>query len=153
MKRMTHLPQFVLGIAWYLGIPMAFAAQQNQVPLLGWLLYIAAVFWTVTFDTMYAMIDRPDDLKIGVKSTAILFAQYDRCWIGLFQTAMVFLLAYVGYLANLNVSYFFGLFVAALTLLYQQYLIWDRAPNKCFQAFINNKWFGAIIFLSIVFGQ
>lgn len=152
MKRYTHLPQFVLGIAWYLGIPMAFAAILNTIPPITWLIYLAAIFWTVAYDTMYAMADREDDLKIGVKSTAILFASKDLFIIGVLQIIVLSLLALVGALQNLNIDYYACLFAGSCLLAYQQYLIKDRQPQACITAFLNNNWFGALIFIGICLG-
>jgi len=149
MKRYTHLPQVVLGMAFGWAVPMAFAAQTGAVPKVAWLLYVTTVLWAVAYDTMYAMVDRDDDLKIGVKSTAILFGDADRLIIGLLQAMMLVALVLVGDLAELGTLYSVGLAVAALLAIYQQYLIRDRAPAACFAAFLNNNWLGAAVFVGL----
>ncbi|ARN73916.1 4-hydroxybenzoate octaprenyltransferase [Oceanicoccus sagamiensis] len=146
MKRYTQLPQVVLGAAFSWGIPMAFAAQQNALPKELWLLYFAVVIWTVAYDTFYAMVDRDDDIQIGVKSTAILFGQYDRLITGLLQVIVLVLLVEVGRAFGLGQWYFLSLIVTALLFVYQQYLIRHRDRDNCFKAFLNNHWAGAIIF-------
>ncbi len=146
MKRFTHLPQLVLGIAFAWSIPMAFAAQTNSVPLVAWLLFIATICWTVAYDTMYAMVDREDDLKAGVKSTAILFAEHDKLIIGILQAATLLLLFTVGIYLGLSNLYYIGLLVAAGCAVYQQLLIKQRNKKKCFVAFLNNNWFGLAVF-------
>lgn len=150
MKRYTHLPQFYLGVAFGWSIPMAFAAQTNSIPTLAWLLFAANVFWAVAYDTAYAMVDRDDDIKIGVKSTAILFGRYDRFMIGLSHTLCLVLLVLVGQLMKLDMIYYASLVVAAGIAGYQQLLISKRDKKKCFQAFLNNNWFGLVVFLGFV---
>lgn len=149
MKRYTHLPQVVLGAAFSWGIPMAFAAQQNALPKELWLLYVAVLLWTVAYDTFYAMVDRDDDIQIGVKSTAILFGQYDRLITGLLQIIVIALLVEVGRAFGLAYWYFLSLIVTALLFVYQQYLIRHRDRDNCFKAFLNNHWAGGIIFCGI----
>ena len=150
MKRFHHLPQLHLGAAFSWAIPMAFTAITNQLPpLSAWLLFCANLLWTVAYDTMYAMVDRDDDLKIGVKSTAILFRQQDRLIIGLLQLATLSLLAVVGHLEQLTIWYYAGLGFAAMLFIYQQTLIRQRIPSLCFKAFLNNHWVGLVIFLGI----
>jgi len=149
MKRYTHLPQFYLGATFGWAIPMAFAAQTGSVPAVAWVLFFANVFWAVAYDTAYAMIDRDDDLKIGLKSTAILFGQYDRLMIGLSHAAALLLLLWAGELAGLGWWFRAGLMVAAGLAIYQQYLIRDRDKSKCFRAFLDNNRFGLIIFFGI----
>jgi 4-hydroxybenzoate polyprenyltransferase len=149
-KRYTHLPQIVLGIAFAWAVPMAFAAQTGTVPRIGWLLFLAPVFWATAYDTMYAMVDREDDLKIGVKSTAILFGDLDRVIIGAMQVALMVDLLLVGRQAELGWYYWLGLMVAGGTAMYQQWLIRDREPARCFQAFLNNNWTGAAVFAGLV---
>jgi 4-hydroxybenzoate polyprenyltransferase len=151
-KRYTHLAQVHLGAAFGWAVPMAFAAQTNSLPLTAWLLFITTVLWATAYDTMYGMVDRADDLRIGVKSTAILFGNYDKLIIALIQLALLLLLLGVGIQLCLNIYYFFALSAALGLALYQQYLIKDREPEKCFQAFLNNNWFGAIIFIGILAG-
>lgn len=149
LKRYTHLPQFYLGAAFGWGVPMAFAAQTGAVPPLAWLLFAANVFWSVAYDTEYAMVDRDDDLRIGVKSTAILFGSLDRLMVGVAHAATLGLLALVGILADLGIPYYVGLAAAAGTAAYQQRLIAERARAGCFRAFLNNNWFGAAVFAGL----
>jgi len=148
-KRYTYLPQVHLGLAFGWAVPMAFAAQTGSVPKVGWLLLIANLLWSVAYDTMYAMVDREDDLRIGVKSTAILFAEADRLIIGMIQGLMLITLLVVGKEAGLGWAYHMGLAVAGGLVVYQQTLIRNRDRNGCFKAFINNGWFGGVIFLGI----
>ena len=149
-KRVTHLPQFYLGAAFSWAIPMAFSAQTGGLPHLAWWLVAANLCWVVAYDSMYAMVDRPDDRRIGVKSTAILFGRHDRLIIALFQAATLALLAWAGGLAGRGVYYYGGLAAAAGFALYQQWLIRDRDPALCFRAFLNNAWFGAAVFAGLV---
>jgi 4-hydroxybenzoate polyprenyltransferase len=150
MKRYTHMPQLVLGIAFSWGIPMAFAAQMNALPTGCWLLFIGNVLWTVVYDTKYAMVDREDDLKIGVKSTAILFGDADRLIIGCLQ--VMCLLAYYlgGQKFGLGLYFNLGLVVAALLFGYHQYLIRNQDRDACFRAFKHNNWVGLAIFTGVV---
>jgi 4-hydroxybenzoate polyprenyltransferase len=151
-KRFTHWPQGVIGLAFSWGIPMAFAAQTNQVPAIAWLLFITASLWPLGYDTMYAMVDRHDDQKIGVKSTALLLGKNDRLFVAVLQFSFIVLLAYLGYWFKLNSFFYVGLSFASGLLLYQQYLIKDREPKRCFKAFFNNTWVGAFIFLAFFLG-
>ena len=150
MKRYTHLPQVVLGMAFGWAVPMAFAAETGTVPPLAWLLFIATVLWATAYDTMYAMVDRPDDLRIGVKSTAILFGEADRHLIALIQGLFFVVMIMIGHQLELGVYYNAGLVIAMLLAVYQIKLIWRRDPPECFKAFLNNNWFGAAIFAGIV---
>ena len=150
MKRYTHMPQIVLGMAFGWSVPMAFAAQTNEVPKIAWLIYVVTVLWAVIYDTMYAMADRFDDLKIGVKSTAILFGEADRVIIGILQAMMLFALYLVGEQAGLGNEYFLSLVTAAILMGYHQYLIRFRQPSQCISAFLNNNWLGAAIFTGVV---
>jgi 4-hydroxybenzoate polyprenyltransferase len=150
VKRFTHLPQLYLGLAFGWGIPMAFAAETGAVPQVAWLLLIVNVLWATVYDTMYAMADRPDDLKIGVKSTAILFGDLDRLVVALLQILVLVGLALVGLRLELAPVYYCGLGAAACFGLYEQWLIKDREPRRCFQAFLNNNWFGAAVFAGII---
>lgn len=151
-KRFTHWPQAFLGLAFAWGIPMAFAAQLNQVPLLAWWLFATTGVWIIVYDTFYAMTDRADDLKIGVKSTAVLFGQYDRLILGSMQIMVLVSLALIGWHCQLN-RFFYSFWFGALLLAgYQQYLIRHREPQACFRAFLNNHWFGCLIFLGIWLG-
>ncbi|MGH8370715.1 MAG: 4-hydroxybenzoate octaprenyltransferase [Gammaproteobacteria bacterium] len=150
MKRYTYLPQPYLGLAFGWGIPMAYAAATGSVPTVAWLIFIANIIWTTVYDTMYAMVDRPDDLKIGVKSTAILFGELDRLIVGLLQILLLLTLLLVGHRLQLRGAYYAGLAFAAGFAVYQQYLIRRRDPQRCFQAFLNNNWFGAAVFAGIL---
>jgi 4-hydroxybenzoate polyprenyltransferase len=149
-KRYTYLPQFHLGLAFGWGIPMAFAAQNNEVPDVAWLLLIANVLWSVSYDTMYAMVDREDDLRIGVKSTAILFADMDRMIIGCIQFLMLICMLFIGQKLELGLYYYASLGVAAGLFAYQQYLIRERDRAGCFTAFLNNNWAGMVIFIGLL---
>lgn len=150
MKRFTQLPQLYLGIAFGWGIPMAFAAVTGHVPPVAWLLLIINILWATAYDTMYAMADRPDDVKIGVKSTAILFGEMDRVIVGMLQVTVLIGLALAGLRLHLAPVYYWSLGAAACFSLYQQWLIRDRDPQRCFQAFMNNNWFGAAVFAGIL---
>ena len=150
MKRFVHFPQLFLGFAFSWGIPMAFAAQTGMVPALAWWLLAANLFWVLVYDTMYAMADRKDDLSIGVKSTAILFGRYDRLMVAVGQVITLLLLLVVGWFEHLNMYYHGSLLVAAALFSYQQWLIRRRHAAGCFQAFLNNAWVGAAIFLGLV---
>ncbi len=145
-KRYTHLPQVYLGAAFGWAVPMAFAAQTGGVPKVGWLLFVATILWATAYDTMYAMVDRDDDVKIGVKSTAILFGESDRLIIAMIQVMLLLALVLAGQVATLGGYYYFGLLLAAVLAVYQQYLIREREPKACFKAFLNNNWFGAAVF-------
>ena len=148
-KRYTHLPQVVLGAAFSMAIPMAFTALTGEVTRVAWLLFIANLLWTTAYDTMYAMVDREDDLKIGVKSTAILFGDVDVIIIGIIQ-AMVFLALFLaGALVPMGAFYYMGVTVAIGLALYQQELIKERDRDRCFEAFLNNNWLGMVIFIGI----
>ena len=149
-KRFTHLAQFYLGIVFSWGIPMAFAAQQDALPVIAWALLLANLLWTVAYDTMYAMSDRPDDQKVGIKSTAILIGHYDLIFNAGFQIAALAGLLFIGRALELNLWFYAGLLVATGTVIYQNRLCKDRDRDLCFKAFLNNTWFGAAIFLGIV---
>ncbi len=151
MKRYHSLPQVHLGAAFGWSIPMAFVAQTGKLPTQeGWLLFIATILWATVYDTMYGMVDRNDDIEVGVKSTAILFGDYDRHLIGLVQTLMLVALLLVGVRQGLGIYYYLGLAAAAGFSLYQQYLIHDRLPENCLRAFKNNHYLGMVIFAGIV---
>ena len=149
MKRVTYLPQFFLGLAFGWGVPMVFAAQTGTVPQIAWLIYIANVLWSVVYDTIYAMVDRDDDLRLGIKSTAILFDDADRVIIGGIQVLLLVVLILIGRQSELGGYYFSGIAGACVLAMYQQYLIRDRQREGCMHAFQNNNWFGAIVFLGI----
>lgn len=150
MKRHTYLPQVFLGAAFAWAVPMAYAAEVGELTRITWLLYIAAVVWPVAYDTMYAMVDREDDLKIGVKSTAILFGEADVRIIALLLTLFVSILALVGSNLHLGWAYFTGLFVASVLFAFQVYSIRNRERDACFKAFLDNHYAGMCIFLGIV---
>ncbi|MGH8227484.1 MAG: 4-hydroxybenzoate octaprenyltransferase [Steroidobacteraceae bacterium] len=150
VKRFFALPQLYLGISfggW--SVPMAFAAETRTLPRVAWVLFLAAVIWAVIYDTIYAMVDREDDLKLGVKSTAILFADMDKTMIGLLQGLMLLALALAGRDMRFGPWYFAGLAAAALLFAYQQWIIRRREPAACFRAFINNNYVGMVIFVGI----
>ncbi len=149
MKRYTHLPQVVLGIAFSWSIPMAFAAQRGELPAPLWLLFTGNLLWTVVYDTKYAMVDRRDDLEIGVKSTAILFGESDRSVIAVLQVLCLAALALAGREFGLAWPYFLSLLVAAGLFGYHLYLIRERDEAACFRAFKHNSWVGFAIFLGI----
>lgn len=149
MKRFTYLPQFFLGIAFSWAIPMGFAAVTETVSLIAWLIFIANILWTVSYDTMYAMVDRDDDLKAGIKSTAILFADADRVIIGIIQCMFLIVILVVANKLELHAIFYGAIGIAGLLCLYQQYLIKDRKREMCMRAFLNNNWLGLIIFLGL----
>jgi 4-hydroxybenzoate polyprenyltransferase len=148
-KRYTHLPQVHLGAAFGWAVPMAYTAQSGDVTPMTWLLFSTAVLWAVIYDTEYAMVDREDDLKLGIRSTAILFAESDRAIIGGLQLLMLSNLVVIGQRAALAWPYYAGLAVAAALFAYQQYLIRDRSRAGCFAAFMNNNWVGGVIFAGL----
>lgn len=150
MKRYTHLPQLVLGMAFGWAVPMAFMATTETVPPYAWLLYLATVIWALIYDTQYAMVDRKDDLKIGVKSTAILFGRYDLAMIGILQLSMLGLLVLVGAKLDIGIFYYLGVLVAAVLAVYQQLVTRKREPAACFKAFLNNNYFGMSVFVGLV---
>lgn len=151
MKRYHHLPQVHLGLAFGWSVPMAFAAQTGGVPQIAWLLLIATVLWATAYDTMYAMVDRDDDIKIGVKSTAILFGENDTLIIAVIQAMLMLVLLLIGHRLALGLAWYLGLAAAMGFAVYQQYLIRDRERVACFTAFLNNDWFGAAVFAGLVF--
>ncbi|MDR0217424.1 MAG: 4-hydroxybenzoate octaprenyltransferase [Enterobacteriaceae bacterium] len=151
VKRVSNLPQVVLGAAYGWSIPMAFSAVSESLPLQCWLLFLANVIWSVIYDTQYAMVDREDDLKIGVKSTAILFGHFDKLIIGILQSIMLAILVSVGNLVNLGGMYYWTVLLAGALFIYQQKLISDRRREPCFQAFMNNNYVGIILFLGVLF--
>ena len=148
-KRFFALPQAYLGIAFGFGIPMAFAAVQGWVPQQAWLMLVANIAWSLAYDTEYAMVDRPDDLKIGIRSSAITFGKYDVAFVMFFYALMLALMAYVGALMQLTWIYYVGLVLAGLLILYHFILIKNREPARCFRAFLHNNWVGAAIFAGI----
>jgi 4-hydroxybenzoate polyprenyltransferase len=150
MKRFVAAPQLVLGAAFGWGVPMAFAAETGEVPRLAWLIWVTTVVWAVIYDTMYAMADREDDLKIGVKSTAILFGTADVFIVMMLQIVMLLALLLIGAAAKLGAWYTGGVVVSALFMSYQFMLIREREPAGCFAAFLNNRFIGASVFIGIV---
>jgi 4-hydroxybenzoate polyprenyltransferase len=149
-KRFFVAPQFFLGLTFSWGIPMAFAATVSMVPPLAWILYAGTFFWIVVYDTQYGMVDKEDDLKIGLYSTAILFGKADGWIIGICQLLFVGVLLYVGWTLNFSHPYYFSLGLTALLFLYQQFLTLNRTPDDCFKAFLNNQWVGMVVFLGIL---
>lgn len=149
-KRMTHWPQMFLGAAFGWAVPMAFAAVSGGVPAGGWLLFLATLIWALVYDTFYAMVDRDDDLKIGVKSTAILWGRYDRLIIGVFQCLFLLLLVAVGRAFSLGMLYHLSLIVAAAMACYHQWLARNRERGPCFKAFMHHNVLGGVIFAGIV---
>jgi 4-hydroxybenzoate polyprenyltransferase len=150
LKRVFSLPQAWLGLAFTWSVPMAFTAQTGELPLVAWVLFVAGVLWTTAYDTLYAMVDREDDLVIGVRSSAILFGRADRLVVAALQVATLIALSYAGYIAELGRWYVGGLLVAAATMLHQQRLIRDRDPAQCFRAFLNNNVSGFAVFGGIL---
>lgn len=148
-KRFFALPQAYLGVAFGFGIPMAFAAVQGTVPFVAWLMILANVCWSLAYDTEYAMVDRKDDLEIGIRSSAITFGRFDVAWIMFFYSAMLTLLAFVGHCLNLSWPYYLSLLAAFGVVLYHFSLIKNRDEGKCFKAFLHNNWLGALIFAGI----
>lgn len=148
-KRFFPIPQLYLGIAFTWSVPMAFAAQTGEVPRIAWLLFLAGLLWTMVYDTMYAMVDREDDLKLGIRSSAILFGDADRVICGVMQLMCLFALWLIGRDLELGTWYRVGLAAAAIFALYEQFLIRDRIPEKCFRAFLNNNYFGMSVFVGI----
>lgn len=149
MKRYTHLPQVVLGAAFSWSMPMAYMAVTETLPVEIWWLYGANLCWTVAYDTMYAMVDRDDDIKIGVKSTAVLFGQLDKLAVLILQALTLAMLFYVGQSLDLSIIYNLALVLAAGLFAYQQWLIRDRQRDKCFQAFLHNNYVGMVIFVGV----
>ena len=150
MKRYTSLPQVYLGMAFGWAIPMAFAAQLNTVPLVAWLLFVANILWSTIYDTFYAMADREDDRLIGVKSTAILFGDDDKMITSILQMLFLLTMLLVGSQLALSWIYYVAILGVMALFLYQQYLIRDREPEPCLQAFLNNNWVGAVLFFALV---
>ncbi|MEZ8141199.1 4-hydroxybenzoate polyprenyltransferase [Enterovibrio norvegicus FF-33] len=149
MKRFTHMPQLVLGMAFSWAIPMAYAAQAGELPPVAWMLFLANVAWTVAYDTLYAMVDRDDDVKIGIKSSAILFGKYDKAAVGVLQLVTLLLLVLVGYLSQLAAVYYWFLLAASALFVYQQWLAKSRERDACFKAFLNNNYVGMLVFMGV----
>jgi 4-hydroxybenzoate polyprenyltransferase len=149
-KRFFSLPQFYLGVAFSWGIPMAFMAQLGEIPRVAWIIFFAGIIWAAIYDTMYAMVDRDDDLKIGVKSSAIVFGDMDKLIIGVLQALMLYALYLVGTSMEYGYWYNMGLVGAGVFFAYQQWLIRDRQPQRCFDAFLNNQYVGMSVFIGIL---
>ena len=149
MKRFTNLPQFVLGLAFSWSIPMAYAAQANQLSYVVWLLFIANMTWTIAYDTMYGMVDKEDDLKIGIKSTAILFGKFDKIIIAGFQLATLLILLAVGILESMSNFYYIALIIVLGLFIQQQIRIKNRDRANCFKAFLDNNYVGFTIFVGL----
>ena len=150
MKRYTHWPQAVLGAAFAWGIPMAWAAQSNSVAPVVWILFTAFVLWTIAYDTQYAMVDRDDDLTVGIKSTAILFGERDNAIISLLQVFTLVALVWAGIISHLGTAYFLGLAFMAGSFLYQRQLTKERDRDGCFKAFLSNHWAGLAVLMGII---
>lgn len=150
VKRVSHLPQVVLGAAFGWSIPMAFAAVSESLPAVCWLLFAVNIVWSLIYDTQYAMVDRNDDIKIGVKSTAILFGRFDKMIIGALQLVMILMLLWIGVMINLSGIFYWSLLLAGALFVYQQRLMADRERDPCFQAFMNNNYVGFILFLGML---
>jgi 4-hydroxybenzoate polyprenyltransferase len=150
MKRITHFPQLGLGVAFTWGVPMAFAAETGSIDTAAWFLFLTGIIWPIVYDTMYAMIDRDDDVKIGVKSTAVLFDAMDKLIIGLLQILFMVMLVIVGLMFHLRSVFYISIAVVGLLFAYQQWLIRNRDAQSCFRAFLNNNWVGLVIFAGIV---
>ena len=150
MKRYTNLPQAYLGIAFGFAVPMSFSAQTNTVPMVAWIMYLAVMLWALVYDTMYAMVDKEDDLKIGVKSTAILFGDKDREIMAGLQLVIIALLIVIGHSQQLGAFYYVGVAIAFGLSVYQQKLIFNRDKVLCFKAFLNSNYFGLAVFVGLV---
>jgi 4-hydroxybenzoate polyprenyltransferase len=148
-KRWTNLPQLVLGAAFGMSVPMAFSAQTGEIPLGAGLVFMATLVWTLIYDTFYAMADREEDLKIGVKSTAILFAKYDQIIITLLQILLIFIFILIGSSFNLGLIYDFSLVIISFFMIYHQFLLKKRQKEEYFKAFINNNFIGVTAFVGI----
>jgi len=149
MKRYTYLPQVYLGAAFGWAIPMAFAAQTQTLPAVAWLLFLANILWATAYDTFYAMADREDDLLAGIKSTAILFGDDDHIIIGILQICFLLVMILIGAQLDMGLEYYLGVLLASFLFVYQQRLAKERQPAQCLQAFLNNNWVGAAIFVGI----
>lgn len=149
MKRYTHLPQLFLGLAFSWSIPMAWAAEANEIPMMVWFIFAINALWTIAYDTQYAMVDRDDDLKIGIKSTAILFGRFDKMVIGVLQLTTLAMLMWVGVYYQLGASYYWCLLIAGALFVFQQHLIRHRDRELCFRAFLNNNYVGMVITIGL----
>jgi 4-hydroxybenzoate polyprenyltransferase len=149
-KRWTHFPQVVLGLAFGWGIPMAFAAETGQVPVIAWLILLINVIWSVIYDTLYAMVDRDDDISIGLKSTAILFGRYDLLILRVLKVWMIILLLLLGWIMAFSWPWYSGVAIAATLFVMQQYKVRNRSRDACFKAFLNNNWVGLAIWVGLL---
>ncbi|WCE29615.1 4-hydroxybenzoate octaprenyltransferase [Vibrio sp. SCSIO 43137] len=149
MKRFTHLPQLFLGLAFSWAIPMAWAAQANELVPQVWLLFVINAIWTIAYDTQYAMVDRDDDLLVGLKSTAILFGRFDKMIIGILQLVTLLLFIALGIWLQLGQAFYWGILVSSALFVYQQYLISKRERDDCFKAFLNNNQVGMVMALAL----
>jgi 4-hydroxybenzoate polyprenyltransferase len=149
-KRFFPLPQFYLGVAFSWGVPMAFMAELGEIPRVAWIIFFAGIIWAAIYDTMYAMVDRDDDLKIGVKSSAIVFGDMDKVIIGVLQALMLYALYLVGVSMEFGYWYNAGLVGAGVFFVYQQWRIRERKPKSCFEAFLNNHYVGLSVFIGIL---
>jgi 4-hydroxybenzoate polyprenyltransferase len=149
MKRFTNLPQLFLGLAFSWAIPMAYAAQSNELPLIVWLIFVINILWTIAYDSLYAMVDKDDDLKIGVKSSAILFGKHEKLIIALLQFSCLILLIILGKVAQLKGVYYIGLIIVSVLFIKQQLAIKTRDKKACFKAFLENNYVGLIIFMTL----
>ena len=148
-KRWTHLPQVVLGIAFGMSVPMAFSAQTGTIPVSAGWIFLATILWTLIYDTFYAMADRDEDIKIGVKSTAILFAKYDQIFITLLQILLIIVFIVIGNLYDLGSIYYFSLVIILIFMIYHQFLMKKRQKELFFKAFLNNNFIGMTAFIGI----
>lgn len=148
-KRFFAMPQAYLGIAFSFGIPMAFAAQTNSLPLVIWILMLANLFWVIAYDTAYAIVDKPDDLKIGIKTSAITFGQFDVLGVMLCHACFIASMLVIGQMQQMNLAYYMGLMIAAGLTAYQYILIRHRDRALCFKAFLHNNWVGMVVFMGI----
>jgi 4-hydroxybenzoate polyprenyltransferase len=149
-KRFFVLPQAYLGIAFGFGIPMAYAANTGGVPAIGWTLLLANIFWTIAYDTEYAMVDRADDRKLGIRTSAILFADFDVAAVMICHAIFLVIMAGIGWRLMLAWPYYVGLLAAAALTIHQYFLIRARDPQRCFRAFLGNNWLGCAVFVGIV---
>lgn len=152
MKRFFQAPQLVLGVAFSFSIPMVYVAFDHALDTVFWRLVVINIAWVIAYDTAYAMSDRDDDLKIGVRSTAILFGRYDRLMIGLLQLLVIGLLVSIGQFLSLSTPYYVGICMAFSLFAYQQWVIAERDPQRCFTAFLNNAWVGGFIWMGMILG-
>jgi 4-hydroxybenzoate polyprenyltransferase len=151
-KRFFAIPQAILGIAFGFGIPMAYAAILNSIPLEAWILFVGNIFWAIAYDTAYAMVDREDDLRLGLRTSAITFGQYDVLAIAMSYASLFISQIWVAQLANLSNYFLFGWFIALACAIYHLKLISTRKREECFAAFRHNNWLGGFLFLGIVLG-